>query len=218
MPIPSADLTAEHFRAHSDGDLYWFISHGFTTPDGAATAMPGFSGTLSSEAIWDLIDYLHVYYPGQLPRRTGSWPRPLLLPQFDAQCANGRIIDRDDTQGHALRVVAVSDEEQIELPSLDHVDAITIIVTPGKAPRPVLGACIALEPQLWAALAIIIGLHPDTLQGTQMLVDPNGWLRAVWRPGSAEDSNNPNVLSTPLRSIIAHPLVVKSTGAHVHTH
>ena len=62
LPLVPADLTAAHFQTHSDGDLYWFIGHGFATPDGT-TAMPGFAGKLSSEAIWDLIDFLRATMP-----------------------------------------------------------------------------------------------------------------------------------------------------------
>ena len=29
LPWPPADLTAEHFWAHSDGELFWYFSHGF---------------------------------------------------------------------------------------------------------------------------------------------------------------------------------------------
>ena len=29
LPWPPADLTAEHFWAHSDGELFWYLSHGF---------------------------------------------------------------------------------------------------------------------------------------------------------------------------------------------
>ena len=54
-----ADLTAEHFWAHSDGELYWYISHGFSSPDGRVT-MPAFAGVLSTAARWDLIDYLRA--------------------------------------------------------------------------------------------------------------------------------------------------------------
>ena len=32
--LPPADLTAEHFWAHNDGELYWYVAHGFQTPDG----------------------------------------------------------------------------------------------------------------------------------------------------------------------------------------
>ena len=118
LPLAPADLTADHFRAHSDGELYWFISHGFTTPDGAIT-MPGFAGVLSSEAIWHLIDYLRAHNAGDAMRRTGSWPQPLPMPQFDAQCANGQIIDLDDLRGRALRIIAVSDDEKAEPPLPD---------------------------------------------------------------------------------------------------
>ena len=41
LPWPPADLTAEHFWAHSDGELFWYLSHGFDAPDGSL-AMPGF--------------------------------------------------------------------------------------------------------------------------------------------------------------------------------
>src|SRR5262249_21744869 len=82
LPIHPADLTAEHFWAHSDGELFWYISHGFATPDGGV-AMPGFAGTLSSEARWDLIDYLRAHNAGESMRTTGGWPHPLPIPQFD---------------------------------------------------------------------------------------------------------------------------------------
>ena len=71
LPLPPADLTASHFWAHNDGELYWFIATGITAPDGA-TAMPGFAGTLSSEAIWDIIDYMSAHNAGDTMRRTGT--------------------------------------------------------------------------------------------------------------------------------------------------
>ncbi len=214
LPLPPADLTASHFWAHNDGELYWYISHGITAPDGA-TAMPGFAGTLSSEAIWDLIDYLRAHSAGDAMHRTRSWPQPTPMPQFDAQCANGRVIDLDDLRGHALRIIAVSDDEPIKPSSPGDVDATTILVTRTIATEPTGAACIASEPQAWTALAIIVGLSPDSLAGTQLLVDQNAWLRAKWRPGDPEDWNDPRVLSALLRNIAAHPIVA-SSSAHVH--
>ena len=79
LPLPPADLTAEHFWAHTDGELYWYVSHGFTAPDGT-TAMPGFGGTLSSEAMWDAIDYLRANNAGYSMRKTGKWSHPLPVP------------------------------------------------------------------------------------------------------------------------------------------
>ena len=216
LPLPPADLTASHFWAHTDGELYWYISHGFAAPDGAP-AMPGFAGTLSSEAIWDLIDYLRANNAGYTMRRTGTWSPPMPMPQFDAQCANGRTVDLDDLRGRPMRIIAVSGDEQVEASAPDDVDVTTILVTRKVAPELIGAACIASEPQVWTALAIIAGVSPDALGGTQLLVDQNAWLRARWRPGDAQDWNDPRVLSAVLRNIAAHPIVA-SSSVHAHHH
>lgn len=217
LPLTPADLTADHFRAHGDGELYWFISHGTATPDGAI-AMPGFADALSSEAIWHLIDYLRALNAGNALRRTGSWPQPLPMPQFDAQCANGQIIDLDDVRGRALRIIAVSDDEGAEPPLPADIDAVTVLVVRNLAARPTGAACVATEPQVWTALAIILGLSPDALAGTQVVVDRNGWLRAAWRPGDAEDWTDPRVLAARFRDILARPLAIDPSEAHAHHH
>ena len=92
LPVPPARLTAEHLWMHNDGELYWHVAHGLPTPDGGV-AMPGFEGTLSSEAIWDLIDYLRAHNAGQNMRQTGTWSHPVPVPQFDAVCPDGRALD-----------------------------------------------------------------------------------------------------------------------------
>ncbi len=34
LELPPADLTAEHLWAHSDGELFWWLSHGMASPEG----------------------------------------------------------------------------------------------------------------------------------------------------------------------------------------
>ena len=208
-----ADLTAAHFQAHSDGDLYWFIEHGFATPDGATT-MPGFAGKLSSEAIWDLIDFLRAHYAGASMRRTGNWSRPVAMPQFDAQCARGRSIDLDDLRGRAVRVIALGNASSQEAPP--NVNTATILVARNKAPEPGDDVCVAMEPELWTALSIILGVSPDDLKGTQVLVDQNGWLRAAWRPGDIDSWDDARVLAARVRDVLAHPLTVSAPSGHHH--
>jgi mono/diheme cytochrome c family protein len=217
LPVAPADLTADHFRAHPDGDLYWFIARGFATADGK-TAMPGFAGAISSDAIWYLIDYLRALNAGETLRRTGTWPQPLPMPQFDAQCADGRIVDLDDLRGHPLRLVAVSDEES-PVPSLPaELGATTILVAHRAGIKPDGGACLANERQLWTALAILLGVSPNELAGTQVLVDGDALLREAWRPGDPGDWTDPGIVAARLRDVSAHPLAIGAPGEHAHQH
>jgi hypothetical protein len=201
--VRPADLTAEHVQMHRDGDLYWFIAHGFTAPDGT-TLMPGFAPALSTEAIWHLVDYLRAHNAGEAVRRTGRWPQPMPMPQFDATCADGRTIDLDDLRGRAIRIVA-GDE-----PAPSKFDAVTILVSRGTA-SPTDDVCVAAEPQVWSALAILVGASSDVLTGTQVLVDVNGWLRAVSRPGTS-------IQSGQARDILAHPLPINAAAPGGHHH
>jgi putative copper export protein/mono/diheme cytochrome c family protein len=211
LPVPPADLTAEHLWMHNDGELYWYVAHGFPTP-GGGVAMPGFERTLSSEAIWDLIDYLHAHNVGQSMRLTGKWSHPLPVPQFDAVCPDGRTLDLDDLRGRVLRIVAASDEEQTE----PETDATTIFLEPHHTPKANGAACVNAEPEAWVAFAIILGRGPEDLAGWTMLADQNAWLRAAWHPGGADDWNDPRVLTAVIRDIMTHPLVIVGASGHVH--
>jgi mono/diheme cytochrome c family protein len=213
LPLPPADLTAEHFWAHTDGELYWYVSHGFTAPEGAI-AMPGFGGTLSSEAIWDAIDYLRANNAGYSMRTTGRWSHPLPVPQFDVRCADKRTLDLDDLRGKDLRIIAASGDEQPTPPQGSA--ATTIFVVRSRAVRPTGTACVTSEPETWAAFAILLGQTPDTLAGWQVLVDKSDWLRTAWHPGQPDDWNDPQVLAARIRDIDEHPLAVKQSAAHVH--
>jgi putative copper export protein/mono/diheme cytochrome c family protein len=215
LPVPPADLTAEHFWVHSDGDLYWFVSHGFTGP-GPGVVMPGFRGTLSSEAIWNLIDYLRAHNAGESMRRTGKWSHPLPVPQFDVECPDGRTIDLDDLRGRMLRIVAASGDDQAEPVSPVASNVTTVFVVRHPSARQNFSACVTREPETWAALAIILGLTPDTVAGAQILVDGNAWLRTAWRPGEPGDWTDPQRLAAELRDVAAHPLAVSRPSAHIH--
>lgn len=217
LPLRPADLSAEHFWAHSDGELYWYISHGFEAPDGSM-AMPGVDGVLSSEARWDLIDYLRAHNAGESMRKSGKWLHPQPVPQFDAECADAKTIDIDDMRGRALHIIADSEEAPTEPVTVAGADMTTIIVTRARGARPNGSACIASEPETWAALAIILGVSPDALAGAQILVDQNAWLRAAWRPGDPGDWTNPLSLEAMVRDISAHPIAGDATGGQVHRH
>lgn len=214
LPVMPADLMALHFQAHSDGDLYWFIGHGFTMRDGT-TAMPGFANKLSSEAIWDLIDFLRAHYAGTAMRQLGTWPEPVAMPQFDAQCSGGQSIDLDDLRGRAVRVITLNGRSPAEAVT-PSTAAATVLVALNKAPEPGDNICVTTERELWTALAIILGVSPDNLAGAQFLVDQNGWLRTAWRPGEGGGWGDASVLAARVHDILTHPLTVSVPSGHPH--
>jgi putative copper export protein/mono/diheme cytochrome c family protein len=217
LAIHPADLTAEHFWAHSDGELFWYISHGFDAPDGGV-AMPGFAATLSSEARWDLIDYLRAHNAGESMRATGKWSHPLPMPQFDLACADGRTLDLDDLRGRMLRVVAVAGNAATASVPPVGIDLTTLLLFRHAAAKPGPATCVATEPETWTAFAILSGVPDDALAGEQVLVDQNAWLRAAWRPGDPGDWTNPVALAATVRDIATHPIAINAAGGHEHRH
>ncbi len=65
---PPPDLTGRHANAHTAGDLYWWLSYGVKP----ASAMPGFSQSLSDEERWDLINYLRALASGERARNLAA--------------------------------------------------------------------------------------------------------------------------------------------------
>jgi putative copper export protein/mono/diheme cytochrome c family protein len=62
QPVPPADLTAAHLLDHPEGDLFWWITHGMTGPDGTPS-MPAIGADLSDDDAWALVDYIRSHNP-----------------------------------------------------------------------------------------------------------------------------------------------------------
>jgi putative copper export protein/mono/diheme cytochrome c family protein len=215
LPVPPADLTAEHLWSHSEGDLFWYLSHGIDRSEGGQS-MPGFAGKLSSEARWQLIDFLRARNAGEGMRVAGKWLHPLPVPQFDADCADGRAINMDDLRGRVLRFVAAPTEGRT--PAVTDAGVTTIILAGKQLIRPEGATCVANAPETWAAFAIIAGVKQDGLAGAQLLADGNGWLRLLWRPGEPGNRDDPAALAAMIRDIAAHPLPMGAGGVQGHRH
>ncbi len=56
---PPATLQGGHLLTHTDGDLYYWLSHGIP-----GTAMPAFSGSLNDGDIWAAIRYVRTLNEG----------------------------------------------------------------------------------------------------------------------------------------------------------
>jgi len=228
LPIPPADLTAPHFWAHTEGDLFWYIAHGIAAAAPIATSpraprsrmtrvMPGFADKLSSGKIWALIDFLKANNAGASMRATGKWDHPTPLPQFDAVCADGSAIDRDDLANKVVHIIA-ADKTVTPPAGPAGIPVATIVLARDPSVKPAGTACVTVEPDAWDAFALLLGETPDTLAGTQALADQNGWLRLRWRPGDPGNWNETPALDAAIRNVASHPLAVSAGGGHTHRH
>src|SRR5262249_28085667 len=105
-PIPPADLTAAHLWEHSDGELFWWLTHGIDSPEGGLP-MPGFAASLSDDDRWALIDYVRAHNAGVSRAAAGQWPRAVAAPVFSVRCADGTAIGLADLRGRVVRLIAV---------------------------------------------------------------------------------------------------------------
>jgi putative copper export protein/mono/diheme cytochrome c family protein len=201
LPVAPSDLTAHRLLEYSDGDLFWLVGHAVGTPD---------------EDRWDLIDYLRARAMGEFVR-TAAWGlHPLHIPRFNGDCADGRDIATDDLRGQVVRIVVPGGNEQGQPLVQVAKPVVTISLATDAADRPGGVRCVA-QREAREAFAILLGTTSDALAGSQFLVDPNGWLRARWRPGDPGGWPSPKRLSTRIQVLAEHPLPADPNG-HAHHH
>ena len=209
LAVPPADLTAAHLWDHSDGELFWWLSHGIDSPEGGLS-MSGFADRLTEDERWALIDAVRANNAGFSLGAARRWPRPTPAPRFAADCPGGGDVDPGELNGRAARiVVAGSDAAGSPAPGLVTPELVTIVIGAASAAGE---ACVNSDPATLAAYALVAGVAPDALAGTQFLVDPQGWLRAIWRPGDAAPA------FPDATGICSAPLDVAPGGSQAHHH
>jgi putative copper resistance protein D len=205
LDMATSDLTAAHVYAHADGDLFWWIGHGM------GDTMPGFGDAIDDQARWNLIDFIHANADAaRLQRRAPDGPNAFPAPSFTAECAAAST-SLEDLRGRFVRLV-VADRAP---PSAD-ADVVTIRV-PLDGAQETTGACTLDDADAATALAIYRG-DAQALAGTQLLIDPEGRLRALWVPGRKPDWNDPAGLATEIATLRAMPAIGRPTQATGHGH
>jgi putative copper export protein/mono/diheme cytochrome c family protein len=149
LAVPPADLTAAHLWMHTDGELFWWLTHGIEAPRGGL-AMPGFPD-LAEDDRWALIDFIRARNAG-LTLGSAGWATQLQAPDFALACPAG------PTTLSALRggIVGLV---------LGQAGALSV--------QAASGPCHAEDRSVAAAYAIAA---PGAVA---VLVDANGWLRAA---------------------------------------
>ena len=217
LPLPPADLTAEHLWMHSDGELFWWISHGIVTPEGAQ-AMPGFAGTLDDDQRWAVIDFIRARNAGTAMQATGAWPHTIQAPGFGATCGTANV-KSSDLLGHFVQVrFAGIAPRRAKTPAPGDVaktpapgDVITVLAG-AQAARAPAGVCVTSDETVPLAYGIAAGLDGAHVAGTTFLIDDAGWLRAMQPAGAAPSWSNQAALSAEIGSLRAHK-VVQDAGA-----
>ncbi|MEF7613539.1 c-type cytochrome [Aquincola sp. MAHUQ-54] len=190
LPVWPPTLGAGLLWKRAEGELFWRVRHGLQDRRGTPT-MPGFAGTLSADDTWAVLDAMKVLAAGDGARRQASWPWPVRAPELDVQC-------RDDG-GQRPRALAAWRGQRVRLVvaggalprPIEDPRFVTVVMGPGAEAA---GAdCIAPAPAAARAYGRIAGHLPGapaTLAGLQFIVDRDGWLRALGRPGQADWSED----------------------------
>jgi mono/diheme cytochrome c family protein len=209
-----ADLRQPHVWTHPVGDLFWFVSHGITSPDGSPL-MPAFDTKLAAPARWAVIDYVYALNAGAVTRGLEDWPRRLLAPNVPLSCGS---LSRDlsGLRGKAIRLILGDLTGPVEPLSPVRGIAVVTVWMPGDTAE--AGAvpgvdCVALGGA--KAYAILAGSADGRMTQARFLIDPEGVLRSVWR---MDDGDDPARLLEEVRTICTEPLTIETGDAHEHHH
>jgi putative copper resistance protein D len=205
------DLTADHIYGHTDGDLFWWVSHGI------AGAMPGFSEAIDDEGRWALVDFVHANADAVRLRAAANNPG-FPTPDFTAECPDGSTVSLSDKRGSVVHIIIAGPQSSPRLHELAHAhlmaDLTTIVIANDEAAKD-LSFCSTREQATREAFAVY--LPKDTSGGAEFLVDPAGQLRAIWYPGLQPAWTDPEVLRRRIADI-DHVVPARTAAQHAHGH
>jgi putative copper resistance protein D len=209
LDMETSDLTADHVYAHPDGDLYWWIGHGFEE------TMPGFAGTIDAAARWNLIDFIHANADAvRLQGRDRRGPNAFPAPAMTVDCPDGsRTLA--DLAGRFVRLV-VTGAGAVPPSPADGAGVLTVVV-PVDRHEDETSACIVPDADAAKALSIYRG-DGTAIARTEFLVDPQGRLRTLWYPGLTPDWNDAAALDREVATLRATPAIGRPVqpGGHAH--
>jgi len=211
--VRPADLTAEHIYSHSDGDLFWWLTHGISP------AMPAFGSALDETARWNLIDFIHANADARRLEIEDQDTVSLRVPTFSVECPDGTDVSVDDFRGKILHLVFAASDSGQRLQQLYHLTPavpMTTIVVADRNSDDTSPFCSTRDPDVASAFAVYRGA--DEMEGTEFLIDSSTWLRAIWDPGTKPDWREPAVFAEERQTITKTPGRPSLSSPHVHAH
>jgi putative copper export protein len=211
-----ADLTADHVYAHTDGDLFWWITHGIE-PE-----MPGFGAELDEEERWNLINFIRSNADATRLRLFGGGTEAAFpTPSFSADCADGSTISSDQLRTHVVHIVVAglnSDNWLRQVGDRDAADTLsTIVITRRPEVAKTMALCATDDPDTADTFARYRD-QTKSFEGTEILVDAAGNLRSIWYSPDFGDGYDSGPLERRVQSLGIAPRVARFSGPHVHSH
>jgi putative copper export protein/mono/diheme cytochrome c family protein len=208
---PPADLTAAHIYAHSDGDLFWWITHGI------GDAMPAFGASIDPTGRWNLIDFIHANADAA---RFGSAAdagvtNAFRAPDFAVDCADGSSPLIADLRGHILHLAFAGAHSVARVRTLEPT-AIVVRLDPSVSAERF--SCSTDDPDAANAYALYAGSSVEELDGTEFILDQSGSLRSSWHPGLVPDWTDPKVFAKVVDNIRRTPSATRAAPGHTHMH
>lgn len=210
-PPPADLLTEPHTARHTAGDFFHWLTFGIKN-----TGMPGFSGNLSEEDRWDVVNYMHGMsrgYQGRLlnPKVMPEKPSlgPPIFPYFAHDGSSGVIKDFRQKNNVLLVLFSWPQSQQriLELVEVnDHLKNLNTTVLAVPMNKPTKQELIEITrnipfPVVTEGAQEIVDsyvlyrrtlTHPDILgdgnnpDHLELLIDRFGYLRARWIPAIDE--------------------------------
>jgi hypothetical protein len=210
-----ANLTADHIYAHTDGDLFWWITHGIDQ------AMPGFGSVIDDNGRWNLIDFIHANADA-VRLRAGIKGSGYPVPDFSADCPDGTSVTPSDLHGRLVHLIIAGAHAPVRLLQQAHPahiahDLVTVVIVPEDSSPPAGPFCVAQDDSVLAAFAVYRGKSPADSEGTELLIDAAGQMRAMWYPGLEPAWTDVDVLRREIAAI-REPVAAERVVSHPHVH
>lgn len=199
LPIAPADLTAAHLFDHSDGDLFWWISHGMD--DGV---MPGLADRLDPEQRWQLIHFIHARAAGieasDMSAEVTQFPAPIAADfAFTAPDGSQATLKSLLARAPVLLVFFTSPAALPRLQqlarwqeNLGHLGVEILAIGAEYAEMNLPDFVVAGSPEIEASYRLFErrargATLPPPADHIEFLIDRALYLRARWQPGDLPD-------------------------------
>ncbi len=172
--------------------------------------MPGFESRVTPDGLWALIDYVRAHAACVAMQQEDAFDVPPALP---VACRDLSASSMADLRNHVVHVVTAGAAQDRTLPP-SQPPVVTLDLR--QTASPPSGSCAAADPTGWQVYAVLAGVPPDKLEGTEFLIDQNGWLRAIHRAGMPSGWETDDSLGAAVRAIRATPMQTPNGGLHDH--